>query len=42
MARNHVMNRGDLREPIFQDDAERRTFLETLAEVCANGLRVEG
>jgi hypothetical protein len=29
------MNRGDRREPIFQDDADRRTFLETLAEVCA-------
>jgi REP element-mobilizing transposase RayT len=31
----HVMNRGDRCEPIFQDDADRRTFLETLAETCA-------
>jgi REP element-mobilizing transposase RayT len=31
----HVMNRGDRREPIFQDDADRRRFLETLAEACA-------
>jgi putative transposase len=30
----HVLNRGDRREPIFQDDADRRTFLKTLAEVC--------
>jgi REP element-mobilizing transposase RayT len=31
----HVMNRGDRREPIFRDDADRRRFLETLAETCA-------
>ena len=31
----HVMNRGDRREPIFQDDADRRAFLETLAEASA-------
>ena len=31
----HVMNRGDRREPIFQDHADRRRFLETLAETCA-------
>src|SRR6266516_379865 len=31
----HVMNRGDRREPIFRDDADRRRFLETLGEVCA-------
>ena len=30
----HVMNRGDRREPIFQDDADRERFLETLAECC--------
>src|SRR5947207_6211082 len=31
----HLMNRGDRREPIFKDDADRRRFLETLGEVCA-------
>jgi putative transposase len=31
----HVMNRGDHREPIFGDDADRMRFLETLGEVCA-------
>jgi putative transposase len=31
----HVMNRGDRREPIFQDDLDRCRFLETLAEACA-------
>ena len=31
----HVMSRGDRREPIFGDDADRRRFLETLAEACA-------
>ena len=31
----HVMNRGDRREPIFQDDADRQRFIETLAEACA-------
>ena len=30
----HVMNRGDHREPIFQDDDDRREFLRTLAESC--------
>jgi putative transposase len=30
----HVMNRGDRREPIFQDDADRKRFVETLAECC--------
>ncbi len=29
-----VLDRGDRREPIFQDDADRRRFLETLGEVC--------
>jgi len=31
----HVMNRGDRREPIFGDDADRKRFLETLGEACA-------
>jgi hypothetical protein len=31
----HVLNRGDRREPIFQDGPDRRRFLETLAETCA-------
>ena len=30
----HVMNRGDRREPIFKDDADRKAFLATLGEVC--------
>src|SRR5207247_2049543 len=30
----HLMNRGDRREPIFKDDADRERFLETLAEAC--------
>jgi REP element-mobilizing transposase RayT len=32
---DHVMNRGDRREPIFREDADRRRFLETLGETCA-------
>ena len=37
----HVMNRGDRREPIFQDDPDRKRFVETLAECCAKtGWRV--
>ena len=31
----HVMNRGDRRELIFMDDADRQRFLETLGEACA-------
>ena len=31
----HAMNRGDRREPIFHDDADRKRFLETLGEACA-------
>jgi REP element-mobilizing transposase RayT len=31
----HVMNRGDRREPIFQDDKDRECFMATLGEVCA-------
>ncbi len=30
----HVMNRGDRREAIFEDDQDRRSFLGTLAEAC--------
>ena len=30
----HLMNRGDRREPIFMDDADRQRFLETVGEVC--------
>ncbi len=30
-----VMNRGDGREPIFGDDADRHRFLETLSEACS-------
>ena len=28
----HVMNRGDRREPIYLDDADRTRFLQTLGE----------
>ena len=31
----HVINRGDRREPIFQDDKDRQLFLQTLGEACA-------
>ena len=31
----HVMNRGDQREEIFRDDADREKFLATLEEACA-------
>src|SRR6266498_6110949 len=30
----HVMNRGDRREDIFLDDADRCRFVETLGEAC--------
>ncbi len=30
----HVMNRGDRREDIFQDDQDRHCLLRTLGEVC--------
>ena len=33
-AHYHVMNRGDRREPIFKDDADRALFLETLRQAC--------
>ncbi len=29
------MNRGDRREPIFQDDFDRKRFVATLSEACA-------
>jgi len=31
----HVMNRGDRREPIFKDDADRHRFVETLGGSAA-------
>jgi putative transposase len=31
----HVMNRGDRREAIFEDDADRERWLQTLTEACA-------
>jgi REP element-mobilizing transposase RayT len=31
----HVMNRGDRREPIVRDLADRQRFLQTLGEACA-------
>jgi len=30
----HVTNRGDRREPIFKDDADRQRFLMTLGQAC--------
>ena len=30
----HLMNRGDRREAIFEDDQDRHRFLKTLAETC--------
>src|SRR5437867_12495160 len=30
----HVMNRGDRREPIFKDGADRHRRVETLGECC--------
>jgi hypothetical protein len=36
------MHRGDRQEPIFKDDADRRRFLDTLGEACAQtGWRVQ-
>ena len=32
----HVLNRGDRREPIFRDEADRLRFLSTLGEACGN------
>ena len=31
----HVMNRGNRREAIFRDEADRQRFVETLGEACA-------
>ena len=31
----HVMNRGDRREDIFDNDSDRELFLKTLGEACA-------
>ena len=31
----HVLCRGDQREPIFQNDADRELFLKTLGQACA-------
>ena len=37
------MNRGDRRELIFIDDADRQRFVETLGEACAKtGWQVKG
>src|SRR6266496_3936761 len=30
----HVMNRGDRCEPIFKDNEDRRSFLQTLGQAC--------
>jgi hypothetical protein len=34
-----VMNRGDRREEIFEDDQDRRLFLETLEEGCEKAVK---
>ena len=31
----HVMNRGDRREPIFHDEADRQLFVDTFNEELA-------
>jgi REP element-mobilizing transposase RayT len=31
---DHVINRGDRREPIFQDDKDRQGFVDLLGEAC--------
>ena len=33
-ARSHVMSRGNPREAIFYDDADRVEFLRTLGQAC--------
>ena len=35
----HVMNRGDRRNPIFRDDADRQRFVNTLGEACGETAR---
>jgi hypothetical protein len=34
----HVMNRGDRREPIFQDDKDRECFMATLVKGSVNSI----
>ena len=34
---HHVLSRGNRREAIFPDDAERHDFLQTLAEAIRRG-----
>ena len=34
LRRDSVMNRGDRREAIFEDDPDREIFMATLAETC--------
>ena len=31
----HLMSRGDRREPVFLEDADRSLFVSTLGEACA-------
>jgi len=31
---SHVLNRGDRREAIFEDDPDRNRFLQTLGQAC--------
>ena len=38
----HVMNRGDHREPIFQDDKDRKRFVTTLEEACTKTDCIKG
>ncbi len=39
-ARCHVMSRGDRREAIFYDDADRVEFLRTLGQACLKSDRL--
>jgi hypothetical protein len=36
----HVLNRGDRREPIFRDNADRQRFVETQFLILATGVVV--
>jgi putative transposase len=36
---NHVINRGDQREDIFKDDADRERFVATLGEAFTTTVR---
>ena len=38
--RYHVMSRGDRREGIFYDDADRAEFLRTLSQACLKSDRL--